>query len=339
MSDRQPRPHGHGSALGFLGVLRARFGSHHHDHGGAETALAATDEGVRALKISLGVLALTAMIQASVVAVSHSVALLADTIHNGADALTAIPLGVAFWIGRRAPTRRYTYGFGRAEDVAGVAIVATIAASAAVAAWQAVGRLAHPRDVQHLWLVAAAGAIGFVGNEVVAAYRIRVGRRIGSAALVADGLHARTDGLTSLAVVAGAAGAGAGVGFADPIVGLLITVAITRIVGSAAREMYRRLMDAVDPELVDRVESVVAGVDGVEAVDGVRIRWIGHELQADVEIVSDEDLTLAAAHDIAEEVYHQLLHDVPRLSRAVVHTSPCGHSGRDHHAPTAHHFP
>jgi cation diffusion facilitator family transporter len=334
----QEHGHDHDRAPGVLAAVRSLFEGHHHDHGVVDATVTATDEGMRALKISLAVLALTAALQALVVAASGSVALLADTIHNGADALTAIPLGVAFWLGRRPPTRRYTFGFGRAEDLAGVAIVATIAASSAIAAWEGVSRLAHPRDVQHLGWVAVAGIVGFAGNELVAVYRIRVGRRIGSAALVADGLHARTDGLTSLAVILGAAGVAAGWQLADPVVGLVITAAIARIVVSAGRDMYRRLMDAVDPELVDRVENVVAAVPGVEAVEGVRIRWIGHELQAEVEVVSDEDLSLSAAHEIAEQVHHRLLHDVPRLSRAVIHTSPCGHGGRDHHAATAHHF-
>jgi cation diffusion facilitator family transporter len=184
----------------------------------------------------------------------------------------------------------------------------------------------------------AAGIVGFAGNELVAVYRIRVGREIGSAALVADGLHARTDGLTSLAVVIGAAGVAAGWELADPIVGLLITVAILFVLKGAARDIYRRLMDSVDPELVDQVTTVVASVAGVQAVDHVAIRWVGHELRAEVEVVSDCDLTLAQAHEIAEEVHHRLLHDIPKLARATIHTSPCDHDGRDHHSTTSHHF-
>jgi cation diffusion facilitator family transporter len=180
------------------------------------------------------------------------VALLGDTLHNAADALTAVPLGIAFVVGRRPPTRRYTYGYGRAEDLAGVVIVVIIAASSALAAYEAITRLAHPRSVSNLIAVAVAAVIGFAGNELVARYRIRVGRKIGSAALVADGLHARTDGFTSLAVLLGVGGVALGWDWADPVVGLVITVAILAVLRQAAREIYRRLMDAVDPALVIR---------------------------------------------------------------------------------------
>jgi cation diffusion facilitator family transporter len=266
------------------------------------------------------------------------VALLADTIHNFADALTAIPLAVAFLFARRPPTKRHTYGYGRAEDLAGIFIVAVIALSATVAAGVAIQRLQHPQLVRNLALVIAAGLIGFAGNEMVAMYRIRVGRRIGSAALVADGMHARADGITSLAVVGGAIGVALGWQLADPVVGLLITVAILFVLANAAREIYRRLMDSVDPELVDDVHRVLAAVPGVEAVEAVRIRWVGHELRAEAEIITDADLTLAQAHAIGEEAHHQLLHDIRRLAHASIHANPCGHDGQDHHALTAHHF-
>jgi cation diffusion facilitator family transporter len=293
---------------------------------------------MRALVISLIALGVTAALQLAITAVSGSVALLADTIHNFSDALTAVPLAVAFWLGRRPATRRYTYGYGRAEDLAGVFIVAMIALSAVVAAWEAIDRLIDPRPVSHVGWVALAGVIGFAGNELVAIYRVRVGRRIGSAALVADGLHARTDGFTSLAVVASALGTALGWTYADPVVGLVISVAIVNVLRQAARDIYRRLMDGVDPELVDRVERVLTETEGVEAVESVRIRWIGHELRAEAEILSDCELSLAEAHDIAEHARHHLLHDVPKLADALVHSSPCPHDGADHHVRTRHHF-
>lgn len=310
-------------------------GGHGHEHGGphghthdhtaaVDDALTASDEGIRALKISLAGLGVTAALQVVIVVISGSVALLADTIHNFGDALTAIPLGVAFVIGKRPPTKRYTYGFGRAEDLAGVFVVGMIAASAMVAGYEAIDRLLDPRDVHHVPWVIAAGLIGFAGNELVAMYRIRVGRKIGSAALVADGLHARTDGLTSLAVVVGAVGASLGWQLADPIVGLVITVAILGIVRSAARDIYRRLMDAVDPSLVDEVEHVLGHVDGVREVERVRIRWSGHELLAEVDIVADASLPLADAHAIAEESRHRLVHDIPKLASATIHVNPTG---------------
>ncbi|MGB8960730.1 MAG: cation diffusion facilitator family transporter [Pseudonocardiaceae bacterium] len=313
-----------------------------HSHDSAEKvdpAMETSRDGIRALWISLAVLGVTAAVQAVVVALSGSVALLGDTLHNVADALTAVPLGIAFLIGRRAATRRYTYGFGRAEDLAGIVIVAIIAASAALAGYQAIGRLLHPAEVSHLLAVAAAAVIGFVGNETVARYRIRVGRRIGSAALVADGLHARTDGFTSLAVLVGAGGVAIGWRWADPVIGLIITAAILLVVKDAAREIYRRLMDAVDPALVDQVEATVRATAGVVDVGAVQLRWIGHRLRAECEIVVPAELTVVAAHAIAVETEHRLMHAVPRLTSAIVHIDPHTHDGADHHADLAHHRP
>jgi len=331
--------HAHERLRGLRGLLAGVFSPHSHDaNDSVDSALTASAEGMRALKISLIGLAVTALFQVVVVAVSGSVALLADTIHNASDALTAIPLAVAFWLGRRRPTKRYTYGYGRAEDLAGIFIVAMIALSAAVAGWEAVRRLLDPQDVENVGWVMAAGVIGFVGNELVAVYRIRVGRKIGSAALVADGLHARTDGFTSLAVVAGAVGVAVGFPLADPIVGLVITAAILVVLKGAARDIYRRLMDSVDPDLVDEVFAVVASVAGVVAVESVQIRWVGHELRAEIEISSRADLLLTEAHTIAEEAHHRLLHDIPRLTRATIHMSPHADGRDDHHAVTAHHF-
>jgi cation diffusion facilitator family transporter len=293
---------------------------------------------MRALKVSLLGLAVTAGFQVVIVAISGSVALLADTIHNFSDALTAVPLGVAFLLGRRLPTRRYTYGYGRAEDLAGIFIVAMIALSAAVAGYESVRRLTDPRPITNVGWVAAAGVIGFVGNEAVAEYRMRVGRRIGSAALVADGLHARTDGFTSLAVVGGAIGTATGFELADPVVGLVITAAILVVLRGAARDIYRRLMDSVDPELVDQIEEVLVAVPGVDGVDAVRVRWIGHELRAEADIVTRSDLSIGAAHAIAEEARHRLLHDVRRLTQAIIHVSPGDEDGADPHERTSHHF-
>ena len=330
---------GHNGHRGIRLFLRSLFAPHSHDSGESiHSALTASQEGMRALKVSLIGLGATATLQAVVFVLSGSVALLADTIHNFADALTAIPLAVAFLFGRRLPTKRHTYGYGRAEDLAGMFIVAVIGLSSAVAAWESVQRLQHPRLVHNLALVIAAGLVGFAGNETVALYRIRVGRKIGSAALVADGMHARTDGLTSLAVVGGAIGVALGWQLADPVVGLAITVVILFVLKNAARDIYRRLMDSVDPELVDDIERVLASVPGVEEVEAVRIRWVGHELRAEAEIITDADLTIAEAHAIGEEAHHRLLHDIRRLAHAAIHANPCGHDGFDHHAMTAHHF-
>ncbi|MFI1569086.1 cation diffusion facilitator family transporter [Streptomyces sp. NPDC020490] len=319
--------------------LRHLLTPHSHESAGkVDAALEASSRGMRALWVSLAVLGATALAQAAVVVLSGSVALLGDTVHNTADALTAVPLGIAFVLGRRAATRRFTYGYGRAEDLAGIVIVLTIAASAAFAAWAAAGRLLDPRPVTHVPAVAVAALVGFAGNEWVARYRIRVGREIGSAALVADGLHARTDGFTSLAVLLGAGGSALGWHLADPLVGLAITAAIVLVLRDAAREVLRRVMDAVDPGLVDRAEQALRAVPGVREVGELRLRWIGHRLRAEVAVVVDGEATLRQAHGIAVDAEHALLHAVPRLTAALVHADPAPAPGEaDPHLPLAHH--
>jgi cation diffusion facilitator family transporter len=301
------------------------FGAHSHDAADqVDEALEADVRGRRALWISLGVLALTAGVQAVVVTLTGSVALLGDTLHNVADALTAVPLLVAFWLARRPANDRFTYGYGRAEDLAGLFVVAMIALSSILAGWEAIDRLFHPREVEHVWAVAAAGVVGFCGNELVARYRIRVGREIGSAALVADGLHARTDGFTSLAVVLGAVGVAAGLPWADPVVGLLISIAILGVLRSALKQVGARLMDAVTPEDVRRAKAAVSTVDGVVEVRSLRLRWIGHTLHADGDIVVPADLRVSAGHDIAHHAEEHLLEALPRLTSVVLHVSPDG---------------
>lgn len=339
-ADEHGQEHGHDHRHRdgpLFAVWRAVTGHSHDANSQVDIALEGSAEGIRTLQLSLVVLAVTASAQLGVFFLSGSVALFGDTLHNFADALTAVPLWLAFTLGRRSPTRRYTYGYGRAEDLAGIAIIATIAASAVAAAWVAVDRLLHPQTVHGIPWVAAAGVIGFLGNELVARWRIRTGRRIGSAALVADGVHARTDGVTSLAVVVGAVGVAAGFRLADPIVGLLIAVAIAAVCRDAARDVYYRLMDAVDPELVERAAAAAAGVAGVERVESLRIRWIGHRLRAEVEVGVADALPLAAAHEIAHETEHALLHALPRLDHAIVHASPIGPAGTAAHQVAAHH--
>lgn len=341
-SNGEGHPHGHGHrdghGRGVLGWLRHLLRPHSHEAADqVDAAMEASAEGMRALWISLAVLAGTAVLQATVVAVSGSVALLGDTLHNAADALTAVPLAIAFVAGRRPPTRRYTYGYGRAEDLAGVVIVVIIAASSALAGYAAVTRLARPQPVSDLGAVAAAAVIGFAGNELVARYRIRVGRKIGSAALVADGLHARTDGFTSLAVLLGVGGTAAGWDWSDPAVGLVITVAILAVLRQAAREIFRRLMDAVDPALVDRVEDSLRATPGVLGVGQVRLRWIGHQLRAECEVIVDAGASAIAAHQVAVSAEHALLHALPRLAAALVHADPQALGDADYHAMLASH--
>lgn len=328
---------GHEHRSGFLGSILEIFRPHSHDAADkVDAALETSERGIWALKVSLIGLGLTASFQLVVVFISGSVALFADTVHNFSDALTAVPLWIAFVLGRRAASRRYTYGFGRAEDLAGVFIVVMIALSAAIAGWESIQRLFDPQPLTNIGWVIAAAIIGFAGNEAVAIFRIRIGKEIGSAALVADGYHARADGFTSLAVLFGALGVLAGFPIADAIVGLLITVAILFVLRSAARDIWHRLMDAVDPQIVDELESA-AKVYGVEEVNDLRVRWLGHRLEAELAIVVDADLPTQSSHAIGEAVRHALFHAQPMLAAASVHIDPCDHHGRDAHEQVAHH--
>jgi cation diffusion facilitator family transporter len=325
--DHHDHEHAHGSSV-WARVRHAvseAVGGHSHDAADqVDDVLAADAAARRALLISLAALGVTAAIQAVVVVLSGSVALLGDTLHNVADALTAVPLLIAFRLARRVPTKRYTYGYGRAEDLGGLFVIAVITLSAVLAAYEAIDRLIHPRTVSHLWVVAAAAVVGFLGNAWVARYRIRVGRRIGSAALVADGLHARTDGFTSLAVLLGAGGVALGWRAADPILGLVITVAILGVLRSAVRQVGARLMDAVDPDLVDQATAAVTSVTGISGVRDLRIRWIGHTLRAEVDVTVPAHLTVTEAHDLAHHAEAHLLEQVRRLTAATVHASPAG---------------
>jgi cation diffusion facilitator family transporter len=315
--------HHHEHPRGLRAAVKEIFAPHSHDASDSfDTALESSASGIRAVKISLVALGITSLAQVAIVTISGSIALAADTIHNFSDALTAVPLWIAFSLGTRAPSRRYTYGFGRAEDLAGLFVIAMIALSAIIAGYEAIMRLIHPVPIHHLGWVAAAGLLGFIGNELVAVYRIRVGRQIGSAALVADGLHARTDGFTSLAVVFGAGGVALGFPLADPIIGLVITAAILAVLRSAARDVFRRLLDGVDPEITDAAENSLAANPGVQAVRSIRIRWIGHRLHADAELDVDPSTSLSDAHHIAHGAEHELMHSVPKLSSALIHAYP-----------------
>ena len=313
---------GHVHRGGIRGILEGAFMPHSHDAADkVDTALESSERGIWAVKVSLIILGVTTALQGVVVALSGSVALLADTIHNFGDAMTAVPLWTAFALSRRPPTKRYTYGFHRSEDIAGVLVVGLIAFSAAVAADQAIDRLLHPQPITDLGWVMAAGMLGFVGNEVVAVFRIRIGKEIGSAALIADGYHARTDGFTSLAVVIGAAGVYLGWPMADPIVGLAITIAILGIVWQSAREILRRIMDGVEPEIVERLVKA-ALLYGVRAIKNVRVRWLGHQLEAELVIAVDGKLSTQASHGIAEAVKRALVHAEPKLRSVLVCVHP-----------------
>ncbi len=321
--------HDHASGGGLLRFLK---GGHSHDHVVVADTSAA---GIRATKISLLGLGATAAIQAVIVVYTGSVALLSDTLHNLTDALTAVPLWIAFALGRRAPTTRFTHGYHRAEDLAGVVIVLAIAGSAGAVAWESLQRLVDPRTITFAPWVIGAGLVGAVGNEAVARYRMTVGERIGSEALVADGYHARSDAFTSLAVVAAGIGSLAGWDWVDPLAGMVVAVMILVILRRTAMKMFGRLLDAVDPELVGRATTIVSGVDGVIDVSTIRLRFSGHRLLASVSVGVDPAISVAAGHEISERVAHELAHQLPYALDAFVHVDPSGladcHDLTDHH--------
>jgi cation diffusion facilitator family transporter len=303
--DGRGHDHGHGHNHGE--------GGHGHTHGVMDPTIATTSRGIWAVKWSFALLALTSAVQMVIVAFSGSVALLADTIHNIGDAATAVPLWIAFVFARRKPSARFTYGLGRVEDLAGVAIVGIILFSAIVAGYQAVDRLIDPEPIAFLAWVAAAGVVGFIGNEAVAVFRIRVGREIDSAALVADGYHARVDGLTSLAVVLGAIGVWLGFPLADPIVGLVITLMIFGIVWQSARSVFTRMLDGIEPEMLGEIRHAAEHVPDVRAVANVRARWMGHRLYADADIVLDPGASVVDARAAAETFRREAMAHMPAL--------------------------
>jgi cation diffusion facilitator family transporter len=318
-------------------AVRHLVAGHSHDVAGSvDEELEGRREGVRAVVVSLVLLLITAGLQVVVVTLSDSVALFSDAMHNGADALTAVPLWFAFHVAARPPTRRFTYGLGKVEDVAGLAVVSVVAVSAGLAIYSAMNRFVHPQAVTHLPVVMIAGIIGMLGNEVVAQYRIRIGRKVGSAALEADGAHARADGLASLLVVVGAVGVACGLQWADPAMGLLIALVILLVLVRTSIMIGQRLLDAVDPIIIGRITQSVLAVDGVRGVSEVRARWIGHRLHADIRLSVGGSMSVAEAHDVAERALHHLLHVVPRMSDAIVHIDPSGPNDVAH-TLTSHH--
>jgi cation diffusion facilitator family transporter len=341
--DRHDHRDGHSHGSGPWGWLNTIFHLHGHSHQRAALAsdqnFIQNEQGIRTVWLALAALAITSVIQILIVVASGSVALFADTVHNIGDALNSIPLLIAFYLARRVATRRYTYGYARAEDVAGIFIVLSIAVSAAVVFWESFQKLLNPQPLQSLGWVAAAAIVGFIGNETVAWLQIRKGREIGSAALVADGLHARTDGLTSLAVLLAAGGSWLGFPIVDPIIGLFIGVAILFITKDAVVAMWYRLMDAIEPEYLANAEQVVAAQPAVKELRRLRMRWMGHRIYADVCIAVDPHLPTVESHHIAEHLRHDLFHQVPHLAEVVVHVDPWSLEPAGHHELTDHHDP
>lgn len=313
------------------------FGYHHgpdghgHSHDRVDSSIVKSKEATRVLLISLIGLLITAIFQAIIVAISGSVALLADTIHNFGDALTSIPLWFAFMLSRKLPTKRFSYGLNRTEDLAGLIIVLVITFSALVAGYESVMRMIHGTALSHLGATAIAAIVGFVGNEIVAVYRIRMGKKMGSAALVADGHHARVDGITSLAVLVGVAGTWLGFPIVDPLVGLVITMMILFIVKDSAKAVFTRLLDGIEPKTIDTITKSAYQVEGVQKVNDVKARWFGHEILAEITITINSKISVKEGHEIVKEVIHRLQHDVEHLSKVQVHVDPVEEQGESYH--------
>ncbi|WP_292375206.1 cation diffusion facilitator family transporter [Methanosarcina sp. UBA411] len=300
---------------------------HSHTHGTVDPSILATNKGLWAVKWSFIGLMITAVLQIFIVSISGSVALLADTIHNFGDASTAIPLAIAFSLARRKPSKRFSYGYGRVEDLAGIIIVLLILFSAAVAGYESVNRFLNPQPVEHLQAVVAAAIIGCIGNEVVAQFRMKVGKEIGSAALIADGYHARVDGFTSLAVLIGAIGIWLGYPIIDPVIGMLITISILKIVFDSSKLVFTRLLDGVEPEVIDKVKNITESVEGVCEVTDLRVRWIGHRLHAEINASVAPSLSVGEGHEIANAIREKLLENFSYLSGTTIHVDPLTASG------------
>ncbi|MPZ94630.1 MAG: cation diffusion facilitator family transporter [Propionibacteriales bacterium] len=331
-------PHEDDHRHGWWARVKHAVVPHSHDANDTiQSAEEASGHGIRAAWIGLVGMMATALTQVVIVAISGSVALLADTVHNLGHAATTIPLIIAFRLGRNPANGRYSYGYRRAEDMVGLFIGLIVALTAAVIIWESVDALLNPREITNLGWVFAAGVIGFLGNEIVAVYRIRAGRRIGSAALIAEGQHARADGLTSIAVVVGVVGVWLGFARTDAIIGFLIGLAILWILVSSMRAVGRRLMDGVDDDVVDRLTAAASEVDGVWGVDQVRARWSGHRLEGDISIRVSRDLDVLTAHQIADRVEHAMLHAVPHVEAMLVHLHPVGVADQELHELSGHH--
>jgi len=306
-----------------------------HSHGVVDPSIATSERGLWAVKWSGIILITIALVELGVVAMSGSTALLADMIHNFGDAATVIPLWIAFVLMRRTPRRGFSFGYGRVEDLAGVLIVGVLLSNALFAGYEAVTRIVHPEPITHLGIVAVTSLISFVGNETIAMLRIKVGREIGSAALIADGQHARVDGWAALAVLAGAGGVWFGFPLADPIMGLVITAAILGVVWTSAKTIFTRILDGVEPSVIDDLRRAATEVSGVRGVTDVKARWIGHKLYAEANVVVSATLTVGEGHTIAAAVQHQLIRHVPHVENALIHVCPEDNASAEHHVVDA----
>jgi cation diffusion facilitator family transporter len=309
---------------------------HGHDHSVVDSEVVTNRRALRAVKVSTLALGATALLQFAIVAVSGSVALLSDALHNIGDAAGTLTLLVAFTVARRPSSDSYPYGWRRAEDLGGLVIVLAIAISAGLAGWESVRALLGEHSISNPGWAFAAAVAGIAGNEGVARYKIRVGNQIDSPALIADGQHARTDSLASAGAAVGIAGAWLGLPVLDPIAGLAITLAIVWILFDVGRPVLRRLLDAVEPDLIAGLHDVATAVEGVEGVHDVKARRAGRAVLVQLHIDLPPELPLRDAHAIAELVRHEIMHHDAQVAAVDVHVDPAGEHD-EAHRDTAHH--
>lgn len=311
-----------------------------HSHASPDRSALYSAEGIRAIKISTFGLLFTAVLQISIVAIGGSVGLLADSLHNFGDVFTTVILWIAFNASKRAADERYTYGYDRFEDLVGIVIVLIIGLSAVVAGYESTKALLHPGRVGALGVSIGAGVVGIIGNELVARYKIRAGRKINSVALEADGFHSRTDGLVSAGAVAGLVGVALGFPVADALAGMGITLAIVWVMIKSAQDVVGRIVDKVSPDLVGSIRSSALRVEEVQDVHDVRARWAGRSLLVEMHIALPEEMSLLQAHGIGERVSDRVFHEVDGVARVLVHVDPAhpGKEHRDYHEPTSDHL-
>lgn len=286
--------------------------------------------------VSSLVLGLVAALELVTAAVSSSAAVLADGLHNLGDVSTTLALAAAFLLSRRAPSRRFPYGYHRGEDLAGLLVLLLIIASALASGAASIEHLLHRQPPTHLGAALVAALVGLAGNEAVARYKTTAGRRIGSVALVADGQHSRIDGLASLGAAVGVGGAMLGWPLLDPLAGLGITVVIAVVAWDTAKNVTGRLLDEADASLLATLREVAGAVPGVLAVTETRARWAGRRVYAELTLELAPTETLGVAHTVGEEVRHRLYHRMESLADVIVHLDPAGMA--DAHGIVQHHL-
>lgn len=321
-------------------------GHHHHDHespqapeagghGHTHGTIAAEPNALRVTLLSSAVLGGVAAAELAVAVISSSAGVLADGLHNLGDLSTTVALAAAFILSRRAPTRRFPYGYHRGEDLAGLFVLLLIVASAVASGVTSIEHLVHGTHLSGYGAAVAVALVGFAGNEGVARYKIVAGRRLGSVALIADGKHSRVDGFASLAAAAGVVGAWLGAPVLDPVAGLVLTVVIGWVAVDTARHVTGRLLDEADASLVALIERTAREVPGVVSVSEARARWTGRRVLAELTLAVAPAETVSRAHALGEEVRHRLFHSVESLGQVIVHLDPAGdaeaHQGTSHH--------